>query len=283
MTPPVIDAHVHLWDLAVRPQPWADPFPALHRSFLIDDLRAVLAENGVDAAVVVQAGDSYDETLELLAIAAENAVVAGVVGWVDLLTADVGAQVAGLQAASGGDRLVGVRHQLQYEPDRSWLRRDAVRSGLAVLAAHDLCFDLVITCDQLPDVIDAVAESPSVRFVLDHAGKPGIAQQDLATWHGDVARLAALPNVACKLSGLVTEADHAAWQQADLDPVIARVLETFGPDRVMAGSDWPVCLLAADYASVRATLAPALGELSPSAREDVLGGTAQRWYFGGGR
>jgi L-fuconolactonase len=206
-----------------------------------------------------------------------------VVGWVDFLSAKVDAQIAGLRTAPGGARLVGMRHQLQYEADRSWITREAVRSGLAVLAEHDLCFDIVITADQLPAVTETVAAVPQLRFVLDHAGKPAIASHDLTSWQADIARLAELPNVACKLSGLVTEADPTAWRQADLDPVIDRVLECFGPARVMAGSDWPVCLVAADYPSVQATLAPAVGGLSPSERADVLGGTAERWYLGGAR
>ena len=273
----VIDAHVHLWDLAVRPQPWADPFPALHRSFLLPDLADVLAAHGVDSAIVVQAGDSYDETLDLLASAAASDVLAGVVGWVDLASADASAQRDELRAALGGDKLVGVRHQLQLEPDAGWLSRPAVRSGLAMLA-DDLCFDVVVSPAQLPLVVETARALPDVRFVLDHAGKPGIAGGDLASWRAAIAALAELPNVAAKLSGLVTEADWTSWTQADLEPVIAHVLDAFGPSRVMAGSDWPVCLLAADYSAVQGTLAPALAALTEAERADVLGGTARRWY-----
>jgi L-fuconolactonase len=280
VTARVIDAHVHLWDLAVRPQPWADPFPALHRSFLPADLRAVLADNEVDAAIVVQAGDTHGETLDLLALAMSDPVLAGVVGWVDLSDPDVAGQLARLRAAPGGDRLVGIRHQLQLEPDRGWLGRPTVRAGLAQLAEHGLCFDIVVSPDQLALVIDTVVARPDTRFVLDHAGKPAIAGGDLTTWRDDLARLARLPNVAVKLSGLVTEADWAGWRQDQLDPVIAHVLDCFGPDRVMAGSDWPVCLLAADYRTVRGTLRSALADLSAGARRDVLGGTAGRWYLG---
>jgi len=273
----VIDAHVHLWDLAVRPQPWADPFPALHRSFLLPDLADVLAAHGVDSAIVVQAGDSYDETLDLLASAAASDVLAGVVGWVDLASADASAQRDELRAALGGDKLVGVRHQLQLEPDAGWLSRPAVRSGLAMLA-DDLCFDVVVSPAQLPLVVETARALPDVRFVLDHAGKPGIAGGDLASWRAAIAALAESPNVAAKLSGLVTEADWTSWTQADLEPVIAHVLDAFGPSRVMAGSDWPVCLLAADYSAVQGTLAPALAALTEAERADVLGGTARRWY-----
>jgi L-fuconolactonase len=275
----VIDAHVHLWDLAVRPQPWTEPFPALRRSFLLPDLREVLTAGGVDAAIVVQAGDSTGETLDLLALAGtEPATLAGVVGWIDFTAAGVADRIAALRSAAGGDRLVGVRHQLQVEPDRHWLARDQVRDGLARLAGSGLCFDVVVSADQLPLVVDAVTALPDTRFVLDHAGKPPIATGDLAAWRSDLARLATRPNVAVKLSGLVTEADHAHWRPDQLEPVVSHTLESFGPSRVMAGSDWPVCLLAADYPTVQSTLAPALARLSSTEREDVLGGTTRRWY-----
>jgi L-fuconolactonase len=274
----VIDAHVHLWDLAVHPQPWTEPFPALRRSFLLPDLRDVLTAGGIDAAIVVQAGDSSGETLDLLALAGVEPALAGVVGWIDFTAGDVADQTAALRSAPGGDHLVGVRHQLQVEPDRQWLARDQVRKGLSRLAALGLCFDIVVSANQLPLVVDAVTALPDTRFVLDHAGKPPIATGDLAAWRSDLARLAARPNVAVKLSGLVTEADWEHWRQDQLEPVITHTLESFGPSRVMAGSDWPVCLLAADYPTVRSTLAPALARLSSSERDDVLGDTARRWY-----
>jgi len=274
----VVDAHVHLWDLAVRPQPWTDQFPALQRSFLLRDLEAVLDGQGVAAAVVVQAGDSTGETLDLLALADATGRLAGVVGWTDLDAPGVAAALTALRAAPGGAKLVAVRHQLQVEPDPRYLARPGVRSGLAALAAAGLAYDVVVSAWQLPLVTETAAALPEVRFVLDHAGKPPIASGDLTAWRADLARLAELPNVAVKLSGLVTEADWDSWTQADLSPVIDHALSCFGPRRTMAGSDWPVCLLAAGYAGVRATLDPALGQLDPAGRAEVLGGTAARWY-----
>ena len=278
----VIDAHVHLWDLSVRPQPWTDPLPALRRSFLLEELAAVLDSHGVDAAVVVQAGDTTGETLELLALAADSSRLAGVVGWVDLAAPDVAGALASLRAAPGGAKLVAVRHQLQIEPDASFLGRPDVRAGLAAVAAAGLAYDIVVSPSQLPLVIDTVAAVPALRCVLDHAGKPPIAgsAQDLDRWRAEISRLAEAPNVAVKLSGLITEAEWDAWTQAQLDPMIAHVLSCFGPSRVMAGSDWPVCLLAGTYEDVQATLAPALAALTAEARTEVLGGTALRWYFG---
>ena len=274
----VIDAHVHLWDLAARPQPWTAEFPALQRSFLLPDLELVLDSHSVDAAVAVQAGDTTGETLDLLALAATSPRLAGVVGWVDLESLDVPVAVAALKAAPGGGKLVGVRHQLQVEPDPRYLARPGVRDGLTAVAAAGLAYDVVVSPGQLPLVAETAVALPDVRFVLDHAGKPPIASGDLRAWRADLARLAALPNMAVKLSGLVTEADWAGWTQADLAPVIEHVLACFGAERTMVGSDWPVCLLAADYGAVRSAIAAALGRLDRAGQTAVLSGTTARWY-----
>ena len=276
--PAVIDAHVHLWDLDVRPQPWTDDLPLLRRSFTVGDLGDVLAANGVDAAIVVQAGDTTDETIDLLAIAATEPRLAGVIGWVDLTASDVDKQIASLRSAPGGGRLVGVRHQLQIEPDPRWLGRSDVRDGLAVVAEAGLVYDVVVSSDQLPLVGETVEAVAGLRFVLDHAGKPPVRSGDLGRWRHDIDALASCPRAAVKLSGLVTEADWATWTQRQIDPVIEHVLAAFGPDRTMAGSDWPVCLLAADYGSAMTTLTSALDRLRPADRESVRGGTAARWY-----
>lgn len=274
----VLDAHVHLWDLAARPQPWTAQFPALQRSFLLSELESVLDEHGTDAAVVVQAGDSTDETLDLLALAATTPRLVGVVGWADLARPDVHRSLAALRTAAGGGKLVAIRHQLQAEPDPHYLARPGVRNGLTAVAEAGLAFDVVVSPWQLPLVTDTAAALPGVRFVLDHAGKPPIASGDLRAWRADISRLAELPNVAIKVSGLVTEADWATWTQADLAPVIDHVLACFGTERTMAGSDWPVCLLAADYATVRATLDVAVGQLDAAGRAAVLGRSAAHWY-----
>jgi L-fucono-1,5-lactonase len=276
----VLDAHVHIWDLSAHPQPWTEGLPLLNRSFLVDELRSVLHANGVDAAIVVQAGDTTGETLDLLAVAGADPVLAGVVGWADFTTSDLPAQLDRLQAAPGGDRLVGLRHQLQVEPDPRWLARDQVRAGLAQLGERGLVFDVVVSPHQLPLVVETVRAVPGTRFVLDHAGKPPLASGDLAAWQADLAALAESPNVAVKLSGLVTEAPSSGWTQQQLDPVIDHVLDRFGPRRVMSGSDWPVCLLAADYAAVQGTLAGALARIDAADRAALLGGTVRRWYLG---
>jgi L-fuconolactonase len=273
-----LDAHVHLWDLDRRPQPWTDAFPALRRSFWIDDLTELATRHRIDGFVVVQAGDTREETLELLALADGNDLIAGVVGWVDLAGADVAGQIAELLGAPGGGKLVGARHQLQVEADRDWITRPAVRDGLRALAQAGLCYDIVLSPEQLPIALSTVIDLPELRFVLDHAGKPPIASGELKRWRDHLAAFAACPSVAVKLSGLVTEADWAQWTQSELDPAIDHVLECFGPEQTMIGSDWPVCLLAADYDAVTGTLAPGLARLTNAERAEVLAGTAQRWY-----
>lgn len=273
-----VDAHVHLWDLDERAQPWTERFPALHRSFLLPELEKLLADHGIDAAIVVQAGDSEAETRDLLALAAASSRIVGVVGWADLTAPDVAAQLDRLRQAPGGGALVGIRHQLQLEPEPGWLGREDVRAALTAVADAGLAYDVVVSPGQLPLVIDTVRALPRVRFVLDHAGKPAIASGDLDGWRADLALLAEHANVAVKLSGLVTEADWRRWTQDELAPVAAHVLASFGADRVMAGSDWPVCLLAADYAAVQRTVERAVSGLSPADRNDVLGGTASQWY-----
>ncbi len=180
------------------------------------------------------------------------------VGWADLSRPDTADQLRAAQGGPGGPALVAVRHQLQEEPDQQWLARPQVRAGLRAVAAAGLAYDLVISPHQLPLVTETVAALPEVRFVLDHAGKPAIASGDLSAWTADLRALAARPNVAVKLSGLVTEADWDSWTPGQLHPVMEYVLERFGPDRTMFGSDWPVCLLAASYAEVVAAAAAVL-------------------------
>jgi L-fuconolactonase len=278
-----VDAHHHVWDLARRPQPWTDDLPVLRRSFSFDEVEPDLADAGFDATVVVHTVASFEETLELLALAADRPRIAGVVGWFDLCSPDLAGDLGRARRAPGGEFLVGARHQLQVEPDPRWLSRPEVRDGLRTLAAHGLTYDLVVSAHQLPLVVDTVRALPEVRFVLDHAGKPPIAGGALADWRRDLAQLSRSANVAVKLSGLVTEADWAHWTVEQLRPVATAVLEDFGPRRAMFGSDWPVCLLAASYPEVVTATGELLAGLDEAGRRDVWGATARHWYgLGGG-
>ena len=272
-----VDAHHHVWDLAVRDQPWiAGPEMApLRRTFTIEELEAAARPAGVEATVLVQTVTVPEETPELLALAAEHELIAGVVGWIDLTADD---PAGALAALDGGDRLVGIRHQVQGEPDPEWLCRPDVRRGLRAVADAGLAYDLLTIPEQLPAAIATVRALPELRFVADHLSKPPIASGELEPWATHMRALAEHDNVACKLSGMVTEADWAAWSVADLRPYAETVLGAFGPDRVMFGSDWPVCLLAASYDAVTAAAEELTASLGAAERAAVFGGTARRIY-----
>ncbi|MDQ0383086.1 L-fuconolactonase [Amycolatopsis thermophila] len=266
----LIDAHHHLWDLGARRQDWLDgpEMAPVRRTFTAADYHAVA---GVDRSVLVQVLADVSETRDFLAVAAADPVIAGVVGWVDLRKPDVADVLATLPG------LVGVRHLVQGEADPRWLTRADVRRGLRAVARAGLSYDLLTLPHQLPAAIETARDLPELSFVLDHLSKPPIASGDLEPWATHLRELAALPNVTAKLSGLVTEAGPG-WTTAGLRPYAEVALEAFGPDRLMFGSDWPVCLLAASYAQVREAAEELVAGLSPAERDAVFGGTAQRVY-----
>jgi L-fuconolactonase len=273
----VVDAHHHVWDLAVRDQPWTAGLAPLRRSFGLDELRPALDRGQVGSTVVVQTVTEAAETPELLALAAAEPRVAGVVGWTALDSPAVADRLAELRALPGGRHLVGVRHQVQAEPDPQWLGRPQVRRGLAAIAAAGLAYDLIVTAAQLPEAVAAARALPDLRFVLDHAGNPpaaSAASAASAAWRRDLADLSAAPNVTVKLSGLVTRAYPERVPPAMLAHWAQIVIDSFGPGRVMFGSDWPVCTLAASYDEVLAAARSAVATLSAAERDTVLGGTA---------
>jgi L-fuconolactonase len=275
----IIDAHHHVWDLGVRDQAWitgAD-MAAIRRSFTIDDLRPAAQAAGVSGAIVVQTVTVAAETPELLALAAADPLVAGVVGWTDLTSDGVSDDLGRLTSGPGGSFLVGIRHQVQSEPDPDWLRRGDVIRGLRAVAAAGLCYDLVVRPHQIASATYAAAAVPGLTFVLDHAGRPPIASGALGPWAAEIRALAGRPNTVCKLSGLVTEAAPGA-PPAAFAPYADVVLSAFGPDRIMFGSDWPVCLLASDYASVVALAQALTTGLSDAERMAVFALTAAQVY-----
>ncbi|KRV48401.1 amidohydrolase [Wenjunlia vitaminophila] len=275
-----IDAHVHVWDLSVRDQDWltGPELAPLRRDFTLDDLRPQATAVGVDASVLVQTICVPEETPEYLTLASGDRLVAGVVGWTDLTSPAVADALAELCALPGGDRLVGIRHQVQSEDAPDWLLRPAVDRGLAAVASAGLAYDLVLRPEQLSSAVEVVRGRPELTFVLDHLGKPPLRPRRQDTWAADLRALARLPNTVAKLSGLVTEADWHTWSLAELRPFVSVALEAFGPRRLMFGSDWPVCTLAADYGQVVATSRELLADLSEHERKEVLGGTAARVY-----
>ncbi|GAA2442881.1 amidohydrolase family protein [Streptomyces mauvecolor] len=275
-----VDAHHHVWDLGVRDQDWitGPPLSPLRRNFTLDDLRPEASSAGVTATVVVQTVTVAEETPELLSLADGSDLVAGVVGWTDLTSPGVADELARLRGLPGGGHLVGIRHQVQGETDPGWLLRPDVRRGLGAVASAGLAYDLVVRADQLPACARAAALHPELTFVLDHLGKPPIASGALEPWASDLRALAALPNTVCKLSGMVTEADWAAWTVADLRPYAETVLDAFGAGRVLWGSDWPVCVLASSYGGVVGAARGVVAGLSAGERGAVFGGTAREVY-----
>lgn len=274
------DAHHHVWDLDVRDQPWitGEAMVPIRRSFGIDDLALDAAVAGVTATVVVQTLSEIAETEELLDLAAATPLVAGVVGYVDLAAPDVGEQLDWLRQRPSGDWLVGIRSLVQDEPDPGWLVRPAVLAGLREVARRDLVYDLLIRPHQLDTALAAVTEVPEGRYVVDHLAKPAIASRAWEPWAGGLTALAAHGNVFAKLSGLVTEADWATWSTSDLRPCVEHAMTAFGPDRLLFGSDWPVCTLAAPYGRVVGAVDELLADLSTTERDAVMGGTAADVY-----
>ncbi|MEV5603483.1 amidohydrolase family protein [Streptomyces sp. NPDC052299] len=276
----VVDAHHHVWDLAVRDQDWitGEALAPLRRDFTLADLEPEAHAAGVSATVLVQTVTVAEETPEFLALADRRELVAGVVGWTDLTAPDIADTLAALRELPGGDRLVGLRHQVQGEPDPEWLLRPDVLRGLAAVADAGLVYDLVVLPHQLPAATRAAAALPELVLVLDHAGKPPVATGRTRPWADDLRAFAALPNTVCKLSGLVTEADWRTWTTDGLRPYAETVIDAFGPGRLMFGSDWPVCRLAATYTEVLDTARALIQDLSDDERAAVLAATAERVY-----
>ncbi|NGO42947.1 amidohydrolase family protein [Streptomyces ureilyticus] len=276
----IVDAHHHVWDLSVRDQDWitGPELRPLRRNFTLTDLEPETRAAGVGRTVLVQTITVPEETPEFLALAEESELIGGVVGWTDLTRPDVADKLARLAELPGGAYLRGIRHQVQGEPDPEWLLRPDVRRGLTAVAAAGLVYDLVVLPHQLPACVKAAESHPELTFVLDHLGKPPIASRELEPWASQVRALAALPNTVCKLSGLVTEADPKSWTVRDLAPYADTVLEAFGPSRLMFGSDWPVCTLAASYAQALDAAEELTAGLSDSERAEVFSDTARRVY-----
>jgi len=274
----VIDAHHHFWDPTRATYPWmTEALAPIRRRFGPEDLRPLLAANGVDQTILVQTRSSLDETREFLATAAQHDFIAGVVGWVDL-TADVPKQLASLKAGSGGKKLVGIRHQVHDEADPEWLGRKDVRKGIAAVGKAGLAYDILVRTRELPAALALVKALPDMRFVIDHIAKPPIASGATSEWAARLKPLAEHPNVFVKLSGMVTEADWKRWTVRDITPYVTRVLEWFGSERCVFGSDWPVCLVAASYAHVIDACGQAIGDVPIEERERIFGGNAMELY-----
>jgi L-fuconolactonase len=271
-----IDAHQHFWNYKAEQHAWIDDsMHAIQRNFLPGDLAPVLKSNGMDGCVTVQVDQTEEETMRMLNWADENNFIKGVVGWVDLQAGNVEER---LEHFAQFQKLKGFRHIVQGESDPQFLYRPAFRNGIKHLQQFDFTYDILIYPHQLNAAIDFAAAFPQQRFVLDHLAKPYIKKGLIDEWYGDLKKLTALENVWCKVSGLVTEADWQHHKRSDFVPYIEAALEAFGIDRLMFGSDWPVCLVAAPYDEVLAITNDVLKMFSDSEQQAFYGGNAIQFY-----
>ncbi|PSL08223.1 L-fuconolactonase [Haloactinopolyspora alba] len=274
----VVDAHQHLWDLDAVEYPWLTPDAGpIYRTFGWSDLSPELAATGVDATVLVQAANSVEDTEAMLAQADAHPEIVGVVGWVDLT--DPAAARATLERFASDPRFVGVRHLIHDEPDPDWLLQDTVLDTLGLLVDHDLSFDVVAVLPRHLEHVPRLARRhPELRLVIDHLAKPPIREKGWQPWASLLEQAAAFPTVHAKVSGLDTAADWRTWTTDDLAPYVEHALELFGPDRLMAGGDWPISVLAGGYRKVWAATDELLAPLSDEQRRRVLGETAVEFY-----
>lgn len=272
-----VDAHQHFWRYRAQDYPWIDDrHGALRRDFLPEHLKPLLDQHGLAGCVAVQARHSPHETETLLALADQHPWILGVVGWVDLRAPDLERQLA--QSSESG-KLVGLRHQIQDEPSPSLFMQDPVFArGMRLLQARELSYDLLIKDADLHAAADFCKRHDEHHIILDHLGKPDLSQEDPIAWADRITPLAALPHVSCKLSGLITEADWQQWRPVQLLPYFYLALELFGPQRLMFGSDWPVCQVAGSYSEVHQLFESALHELSADEQAAIRGGTAIGLY-----
>ena len=276
--PVQIDSHQHFWHYQAVSFPWInDRMPILQRDYLPADLEPLLAKTGFDGTIAVQACQSISDTVFLLQLADRHDSIKGVVGWVDLCSDAVEAE---LRRFAAHPKLAGVRHIVHDEPDDDFMLRADFRRGISRLREFDLTYDLLLFPRHISRAVRLVEEFPGQPFVLDHIAKPRIRDGQFSPWREDLRRLARFPNVTCKLSGLVTEARWDSWRPEDIHPYLDIVVEAFGPSRLMIGSDWPVCLLAGDYGRVMDVVVSYVERLPEDDRRGILGENAARVYIG---
>jgi L-fuconolactonase len=272
-----LDAHQHFWSYDAAQYPWIPPGSPLHRSWLPDDLAALQKPLGFDGSIAVQARQVVAESDWLLGLADKHANVKGVVGWVDLRSDRVEAD---LERLARHPKFVGVRHVVQEEPDDAFMLGKDFQRGISKLAAFGLTYDILIYPKQLEAALRLAENFPAQPFVLDHIAKPFIKAGVSEPWATQLRRLAKLPNVHCKVSGLLTEADHQAWRPEQFRPYLDTVFEAFGPARLMYGSDWPVCLFAGSYEQAYRLVDDYARGLTDQQRAGLFGGNAAAFYFG---
>lgn len=271
-----IDAHQHFWHFDPVRDSWiTEEMAVIRRDFLPQDLEPVLQQHGFDGCVVVQADESPAENLFLLAQARNHDFIKGMVGWADLWAKDVDDQLAALVQYP---KLKGFRNVLQGAADPALMLQPAFKRGLRQLSRFNFTYDILLYANQLKYIPELVAAFPDQPFVLDHLAKPAIKAGDIADWRREMQAVAAHENVYCKVSGLVTEADWNHWQPADFRPYLDTVVEAFGPERLIYGSDWPVCLVAASYTRMLGLVQDYFAPFSQAEQDLIFGGNAVRFY-----
>jgi L-fuconolactonase len=276
----IIDSHQHFLFPSRTEYAWlqGEDMAPLRRDFVPADLRPLLKASGVDKTILVQTHSSLDETYEFLKIAANTDFVAGVVGWVDLTDPAIEDVLDQILASANGNYLVGLRHQVHDEPDPDWLLRPDVQYGIAMLSRRNLAYDFLTRSRELPACLETAQIHPTTRFVIDHIAKPNIAADQWKEWLDSLEPFAGLYNVWIKLSGMVTEDHWSSWSVNHIRPYVQKVVELFGPQRCLFGSDWPVCLLAAEYGAVKEALEEALGEVGESEKDHIFSNAAADVY-----
>ena len=271
-----IDAHQHFWKFDAARDTWiTDPMQVIRKDFLPRDLAPDLKANGIDACITVQADSSENDTRFLLELAENDPQIAGVVGWVDLRSPQLEER---LKAFSKFPKLRGFRHVAQSETDNRFLVQPEFTAGIARLREFNFTYDILVLPRQLPAAIELVAMFPEQPFVIDHLGKPDVRTRTSTRWPEKIKKLACYPNVYGKISGLLTEADWYRWKPADFVPFLDAAFEAFGPDRLMFGSDWPVCLVAGTYSQVRQSIAEYVEKNAPAAKAKIFGENAAHFY-----
>ncbi len=271
-----IDAHQHFWQFdAVRDAWITNDMQVIRRDFLPEDLKEVLAQNQIDGCVAVQAAQEPAETDFLVQLAIKHDFIKGVVGWVDLQAPDLSEKLAEYKKQP---QLRGFRHVLQAEPDEAFMLRPAFVAGVKALRDYDFTYDILIYPRHLSNAVELVQQCPDQPFVLDHLAKPYIREGKIHPWKEDLTALAAQENVCCKISGLITEADWNTWTYEQLVPYLDVAFDAFGTDRLLFGSDWPVCLVAGNYQRVKQVLERYMEDFTPTEKNNIFGGNATRFY-----
>jgi len=271
-----IDTHQHFWLYNEVEYDWMGPgMDILKRDHLPIDLKPLIEAEGIDGTVTVQARQTLGETEWLLELADQNSFILGVVGWVNLRSPDIDQQ---LERYSEHSKLKGVRHVVHDEPDVDFMLGKDFLRGISRLKQYNLAYDLLIRPEHLPPSIEVVKQFPDLPFIVDHIAKPLIKDQRMEPWATDIQKLAEFPNVYCKVSGMVTEADWINWKPEDFLPYMEKIFESFGTKRVTLGSDWPVCTLAGEYGQVMQIPTDYVLKLSVDEQSDVWGNNAKSFY-----